>query len=307
VETGERGFDYVGGVFEIEPKAIRLLGGHATLPPHNTAAIEGTVAFDAGAESPYSLKATAILKKIDEASLYPPAPSGELPLLEGHFDATGSLAGSGRNLDDLIASTHGEIRLVSDGGVIRLLKTTVAEAIPEVASPVSDTLGTVGSTVGAFLGAKGEPYALGKNSVSKNADAIISFTYNIAEIGYDRLTVTAVEDADHSIRLTGIDMTSPELRLNGTGQIGYVEGLPLSKRPLTLELQFGARGDNAQLLAGGGVLSPNKDELGYTLFNQTVHFGGALEKIDLSQWHDLLVKAVTRKPAAAPAGAKTVP
>jgi hypothetical protein len=143
--------------------------------------------------------------------------------------------------------------------------------------------------------------------VSKNADALISFTYNIAEIGYDQLTVTAVEDADHSIRLTGIDMTSPELRLSGAGQIGYVEGLPLAKRPLGLELQFGARGNNAQLLAAGGILSPNKDELGYTLFTQPVHVGGTLEKIDLSQWHDLLVKAVTRKPATAVTDKKPVP
>jgi hypothetical protein len=307
LETGDRAFDYVGGVFEFEPGAIRLVGAHATLPPHNTALIEGSLAFNADAELPYTLKATAVLKGMDEASLYPAPAAGLLPPLEGRFTATAAVTGKGANLDDLVARSHGEIRLASDGGVIRLLKTTVAEAIPEVSSPVSDTLGTVGSAVGTLLGAGGEPYALGKNTVGKNADAVINFTYAVAEIGYDALTITAVEDPDHSIRLTGIEMTSPELHLKGTGTIGYAESLPLSKRPLSMELQFGARGNNAQLLGTGGLLSATKDELGYTLLNQAVHFGGTLGQIDLSQWHDMLVQAATRKPGTAKTAPKANP
>jgi len=36
--------------------------------------------------------------------------------------------------------------------------------------------------------------------------------------------------------------------------------------------------------------------LGYTLLNRSVHFGGTLQQIDRSQWHDLLAEAAIRKP-----------
>jgi hypothetical protein len=34
------------------------------------------------------------------------------------------------------------------------------------------------------------------------------------------------------------------------------------------------------------------------MVNQTVHFGGTLQHIDESQWHDLLAKAAAPKPDA---------
>jgi hypothetical protein len=56
-------------------------------------------------------------------------------------------------------------------------------------------------------------------------------------------------------------------------------------------------------LSTAGLLSSRKDESGYTMLSQPIHFGGTLEKIDKSQWHDLLVKAATRKPESTKKGA----
>ena len=53
LEVGGHGVDYAGGLFEIEPGVIRLLGGHASLPHQNMLRAEGTLAFDAKAEDPY--------------------------------------------------------------------------------------------------------------------------------------------------------------------------------------------------------------------------------------------------------------
>ena len=308
LEVGGHGLDYVGGALEFEPGSLRLAGGHATLPHQNMARLEGVLSFDGASENPYSLKATAAAKGIDEASLYPPPAPGQQPPLEGRFSAEASLAGTGANLADLARRTHGELHLASESGIIRLLKTTVAEAIPEPSAPVSDAVGTVGSAVGAIFGLKGEPAALGKNAVSREADAVITFTYAVAEIGYDQLAVTATLAADRSIVLTGIEMTSPELRLRGSGRIAYAEGVSLPRRPLSMDLSFGARGDNASLLSVAGLLSPAVDEKGYTaLQGQPVHFGGTLGQVDVGQWHDLLVRAATRKPAAARKDAKPGP
>ena len=91
-------------------------------------------------------------------------------------------------------------------------------------------------------------------------------------------------------------MTSPEERLTGTGEIGYVPGVPLRDRPLSVDLEFSARGDTADLLEKAGLLSQRKDDLGYVFLNQPVHFGGTLGHFDASQWHDLLAKAALRKP-----------
>jgi hypothetical protein len=49
-------------------------------------------------------------------------------------------------------------------------------------------------------------------------------------------------------------------------------------------------------LSTAGLLSADKDGLGYTRLIQPIHFGGTLEHIDRSQWHNLLVKAATPKP-----------
>jgi hypothetical protein len=63
-----------------------------------------------------------------------------------------------------------------------------------------------------------------------------------------------------------------------------------------VDLQFWARGRVAKLLSTAGLLSADQDGLGYLKLNQPIHFGGTLEHIDRSQWHNLLVKAATPKP-----------
>ena len=52
----------------------------------------------------------------------------------------------------------------------------------------------------------------------------------------------------------------------------------------------------AELLTTAGLLSSRKDDKGYALLNQTVHFGGTLQHLDKTQWHDLLAKAAAPKP-----------
>jgi hypothetical protein len=63
-----------------------------------------------------------------------------------------------------------------------------------------------------------------------------------------------------------------------------------------VDLQFWARGRVAKLLSTAGLLSADKDGLGYLKLSQPIHFGGTLEHIDRSQWHNLLVKAAAQNP-----------
>jgi hypothetical protein len=294
-----REFDDATGTFDWDQGAIRFKNGRAVYSHHNLAKLEASISFDPTAEQPYGLSAAADASDIDASRLIPGRQSGGDPMLEGHFSVAATSTGRGGNLRDLAEGAKDVFRLKSSGGIIRILKTSVAEAIPEAPAKVTDTLGKVGSSLGSFFGAEPKSADLGSNPISKNAEAVLDFTYAVAEIGFDEMTVTATVGTDKAIGLTDLSITAPDERLTGSGRISYVEGLPLDERPLSLDLAIGTRGDTGDLLAKAGLLSDDKDDLGYTALVQPVHFGGSLAHIDASRWHDLLVKAATRKPDAA--------
>ena len=300
LRTGDQEFSDVGGTLDIDHGSIHLEGGRGGIAHHYLTKVEGAIAFDAAADTPYRIKATtASAAEVDAVTLFPAPQSGQEALVEGRFSMAGAISGAGVNLGDLAARTEAEFRMTSTTGIIRLLKTSVAESIPEASTPVADTLDTVGSAVGAFFGHRGESLNSGKNPVSKNAEAVLSFINEVSEIGCDQVTVNAVRGSDGTVRLIGIEVTARDVHIKGTGSVGYVKGAPLFKEPLSADLQFGARGRAADLLSKAGLLSSRKDELGYSLLSEPVHLGGTLDHIDIGQWHQLLVEAATKKPEAA--------
>ncbi len=297
LKAGEMAFDDVGGAFQLGHGSIRLEGGHGGLTGQRFTNVEGSIAFDAAAEFPYSLKVTASLDRVDAAPLFPVPKSGGEPPIEGLFTIAGTVTGNGINLDDLAGRTQEEFRLTSSAGIVRVLKTDVDEAFPpEKASSVSDTLGRMGSGVGSFFGVE-DTGNFGKKSVGPTAEAVIAFLNDVSEIGIDEVTLTAVRGPDRTIHLMKIAMTAGDERLTGSGQITYVNGLSLRSQPLSVDLQFWARGRVARHLAKAGLLSTDKDSLGYARLSQPIHLGGTLEHIDRSQWHNLLVKTAAQSPA----------
>ncbi len=295
VRLGNHVLANVGGAVEIGPGSVRLENGRGSLPRQRKATGDGLLTFDASAALPYVLKASAAVDGIDAASLFAAAQPGSDPLVEGRFSVAGAFSGDGRNPADLAGRTHGEVRLTGTDGIIRVLKTSVAEAIPEVATPVKDALKTAGSVVGTLFGHGTDTLNSGDNPVSKNAEAVLDFSSLVSEIGYDRLTITANQGSDRTIRLVDIEMTAPDERLSGTGRLAYAEGLPLTGRPLSLDLRLFTRGKVADLLSTAGLLSAQKDKDGFASLNQAIRLGGTLQRIDDSQWRGVLVQAATRK------------
>jgi hypothetical protein len=299
--AGGQVFDEVGGTFDFDHGSIHLTNGRGGLPHQKPVEVEGLLSFDATAESPYSLKATAALNEVEAASLFGAAQPERDPVIEGRFAVAGTLTGKGINLDDLVRHTQEEFRLTSTVGIVRLLKTTVADAIPEDPTPVSDAASTAGSAVGWLLGLK---KGSGEKTVSKTTDAVLNFTSVVSEIGYDRFTLTAIRGYDRTIRLVDIAMTAPEERLTGSGQITYIPGVALGAQPFSAELKLGVRGDITDLVAKAGLPTSPKDDQGYRVLSQPLHFGGTLEHIDASAWRELLVKAATRQPEGGKNGAE---
>ena len=255
----------------------------------------GSISFDPAAPLPYSLKATATADQVEAGTFFGPPSAGQPSELEGKFKVAGTVTGMGRNLRELVSGTRQEFQLTSPNGILRMLTTNVAEVIPQLASPVKDAVGSVGHAVQNFFEIKRNANS-DKNPVSASAEAVLDFTTEVTEIGYDQLKLTARRDPDGTLHLADIAVIASDTRLTGSGQIAAAPGRPIRSRPLSLDLQFAARDQIAELLAHAGLLSGKKDDLGYSMMNQTVHFGGTLAQIDVGAWHDLLAKAALRDP-----------
>jgi hypothetical protein len=293
----------VGGVFTLDHGSIQLEGGRGGPAGHSLTNMTGSVAFDAAAEYPYSLKAGVAQTKEEAASILPTPKPGIDPVFEGKFTVDRTYTGKGVNLADLVARTQEEFRLASASGIVRILKADVADSLQEAPTPkAEDTLATVGSVVGSVMGARRNVLDSGKTKLSPTTEAVLDLTYQIEEIGYDSVKITAFKASDGVIRLVEIEMVSPEVRLRGTGQIAAARGIALADRALSLDLQLGAQGKTAELLKKAGLLTDRKDELGYSVFSQTIHLGGTLAQIDASQWNAVLIKAATPKPAGGKKG-----
>lgn len=321
LRAGPQELTEVAGTAILDRDSFRLEGGRAVLappplaperinrpsttkadPPRNRLSVEGTLSFDAAAESPYRLKATAALDMVDSARLFTADQAAHDPVIEGRFALADTITGTGLNLPDLFERRREEFRLVSKRGIVRLLRSDVVPSIPEQVTPLKDGFTRVGALVGALFGIRKGLIDTGMNNLSKATQAVLDFSYQTPEIRYDDLTITAIREAGRAIRLTEIALNATHAQLTGSGEIGYVKDQPLRAQPLSLELKFGAKGRIAQLLETAGLLSTDKSEQGYTLLRQPVHFGGTLEQIDNSAWRDLLLKAATATPERAKKG-----
>ena len=291
LKVGDRTYTGTAGNFAIDPTTVRLKNGRGALAVHSVAKIDGEIGFDVAAAQPYSLKASGSIDEFEAAPLFGPQKPDTEPAVKGRFSLTGALTGRGANLDELLAHLQEEYRLTSPGGVIRLLKTDVGTTTPEAPAPVSDALVNTGTFVGSLFRVKPDKIDSGTRSITKTASAVLNFTYQVAEFPYDEIAVTATRGPDRILHLNELTVTSANVHLTGSGQINYTEHLPFGARPLSVDLQLGGKGRVAELLAEAGLLTAQKDSLGYAIFSQPLHFGGSLETIDSSQWHDLLAKA----------------
>jgi hypothetical protein len=291
----------VAGACAVDQSSIHVEGGRAALAGHHLENLAGSLAFDGAAGLPYQLKVTLSAEPIDAGAYFPAADAYGSPMIEGRFTVAATVEGAGTNLPDLLHRTQETVRLASTAGIVRVLKTDVDEAVPpETESKTGDTLGRIGSGIGSIFGVKGG-IGSGRRAVSPATQAAIDVVNATSEIGFDELTVTAVRGADRNIRLVDLAMTAGDLHITGSGQIAWVAGVPLRGRPLTVDLQFGARGQMAKLLSAAGLLSARKDGAGFTLLAQPLVFGGTLAHIDNGPWHAVLVKAAQRNPGAPPA------
>jgi hypothetical protein len=290
LKVGDVPLDNASGLVEIERDCLRLRSGRGDLGPKRPALLEGSIVYDRTAAAPYRLNATGSTDKLEAAKLFPPLETGGEAVVSGRFALAATVTGSGSDWADLLAHTREEYRLTSPTGIVRFLKTDLGGVNPEAESAVANALSGSVSGVGRLFSVD-KRRSSGDRSLTKTAQAVLNFSYDVAELGYSQARVTAIRDADGTWRLTDIAVTTPNLVLTGSGRLGMVGNLPLEEQPLEVELQVGLRGPLVARLTDTGLLSARKDGEGYTLLVSPVRFGGTTKRLDGKGWHDLLFNA----------------
>ena len=289
----------VRGTLRLEPAALRLESGLFTRADGGLGQAAGAIAYDAAAALPYQLAVTLAAREVDAAAIFGRDPQGGDPPFEGKFTVETAFRGAGGDLGGLLARTEERFSLASRGGIVRLLKTDVADAVPEAETPVRDALDSAGALVGRLFGGRRRAAAAGAGvtRLDPRTEAALDAGSAVAEFGYTTLALEAERPAvgPGPLRVT-LELTAPEERVTGRAELGGAADLPLGDRPLAADLRLAFRGAAARLLAAAGVLAPPAEPGGYAALERELHFAGTLRRPDVTAWHDLLAAAV-RRPA----------
>jgi hypothetical protein len=269
------------GTLRIDGDSFALEGATASIGDGSAASADGQLSFSPGADRPYALKARVSIRNLDSAPLFRAINPDRPPQVEGRFDVTSHLTGTGAGLRDLLEGAQGDLRLTSKDGRFRALRTDVVDSIKQAPSKLVDAL----DTVSALFGRKSENLGT----------ALVDSAKELSDIRYDQMSLAAERGPDMDIRVTEITLLAPEERLGGTGRISFVQGTPIRDQPLSIDLEMGVRGQLAKFLDLVGMLKDGQDPLGYNPLYQPIHLGGTLRNVDQSQWRDMLVQAPLRK------------
>jgi hypothetical protein len=245
--------------------------------------LDGVLSPAAGASASPVFKADVTLDEFDFTPFFSALDSGRPPTLEGKFDATGHLTGTGWDLLHLPGRLQGEWKLTSKGGLFRALPAGVdlkAES-PDKIAVLGKFIGTVADTV---------TFRKDPHSLERKARAVSEFSKAVTAIRYDRIDIALSRVDSQNIGIDGFSLISPEIRLEGVGSVVATPGAALLADPLELDLEMRARGHIADLLKTAGLLAADKDDLGYSACTLPFTIGGTLVRPDMGEFRDSLLK-----------------
>lgn len=276
----------VTGTLRVGEGAVKLEGLKAAFGTDSNLKLDSGVTFVPKTPEPYALTADLSLLNFDAAPAFRAVAPAKLPTIEGRLNITSHLTGGGRNLGDLAGRVHGDFELTSKGGLFRVLNSDISDKVQKTQS----TVAAIGNFLGSMTGKKEAD-----NPVNKG-QKLVEITKALSEIPFDQLSVTASRDPALNLVLKDFTLISPEVRINGTGQINHVEGTPLLEQPLKLELILAARGKLGDKMKTTGLLETKTDSLGYTPFFMPFKIGGTLAATDTSELSKAFLTSLLEKP-----------
>ena len=276
-------------LIEVEPDHIHMKGARGILPSTHSFTSEGTIYFSKDKNPAYRLEAKATTNELPSAEFLAKPKKGLEPIFEGKFSCDADIAGQANHLSELFASSTKTLHLHSTSGILRILKVNIGDTIPQTASTMHDTLGTVGQKMGSFLDLGDRLKKYQENELSQNAENALEITNELSEFGYDTLKVDAVVSPTGKVRLNDLHIVSSDLTITGGGAIeptatNFCDGA------LNLSLTLYVKGKISDLLKKAHLAASQSTIPHFTQLNQTIQIKGTLNQLDLSQWHDLLGK-----------------
>jgi hypothetical protein len=271
----------VRGTLTIVPESLHLDSGMASVGDTSALRADGDLVFSPGSDKPCALRAAVSADAIESAALFRALDPSGAPEIDGRFDLSGHVNGSGAGLDEILSTAQGDCAFASKDGLFRLLQVDVAESAKQSTSKIAEAIDSVAS----LFGKKAE----------KIAEAMGESAKGLSEIHYDQLKLSLARGADLDVVVSELALTAPEERITGTGRIAYAAGVPVAGQPLSVDLDMGVRGALAKCMGLVGLLADGQDELGYTHLYEPIQLRGTLSSIDRSQLRRMLVQAPLRK------------
>jgi hypothetical protein len=262
----------IAGDLKIGPDALALNQLSAVLDGGGEAKLAGAVNFEGSAPEPYSLKANVAVSDVDSAPLFRALDPSKPPTVEGKFNLSGQVTGSGLNAADLGAQAQGDMALTSKGGIFRGL----------AKNGVTQSIGGLSGLAGSLTN-------------SNELTAIGKLTTALQEFHYDQINLQLTRDQSHDVQLKDFSVISQSLRIVGTGTITYEKGKPILDQSLAMQIQMGARDDFATLFDAIRKLSSETDELGYTKVSRPIKITGTPTNPDTNDLYKFLAEGVGQR------------
>ena len=268
------------GRMTIEPNRVAVEQLAGKIGPDGLLKVAGEIRYAAGQPQPYASKLDIDLQGLDVGPLFKVLVPDRPPTIEGRFDIRSRAEGTGASLDDLLERTRGDVNLQSRKGVFRGLQQAAA---------VSRAAGIIGSAA-RLLGNLGEKV----ENLATRADVTAELGGVLAQVPYDQLNVRLSRDAALNTKLSDFSLVSPDVRLQGGGQITYEAGKSVLNQPMQVRVTMGVRGRMENLLtrAKSSLLSGERDDLGYMKLKEPFVIGGTAGKPDASQLYTMLGRSL---------------
>ncbi len=258
------------GTVAIEPARVALPKLEAAFSETSRLAAKLELRFTGGA-MPYRLTGDYALNDFDAGKLFKALDPGKPATVEGLFNINAKFSGNGETPARAFDRLQGDFQLTSRQGIFRGLQRTSNKI-----SMTSKAVELGASVLGSIFGA--EKVTKTAEKVAGQAYFVDQLAQSLGEFNYDLLSVRLTRDELLNMNLDEISLVSPEIRLNGRGDVAYVAGKSLLEQPLTASLNFSARGKTEQLLDKLNALDGTKDELGYARTKAPVTLDGTLAK-----------------------------
>lgn len=239
VETSAR------GKIALSPEAATLESLKAELGTGGVLGAKGALHWSS-AEKNYLLAADVKGEKVAVGPLLQALKPSEAPKLEGTYDLTASVSGSGADPGLAAEGAAVEVKLTGTQGRLRVLDFETGPLARLASGPGGTVLGLLGAVTGDS----------GAGQVVGYASAALAITKQLSNLAYDEISLEARRGADGAVEIGRLAVLSPQLRLVGGGGLRAVPGRSFWEQPMQLRMQLGAGGEFARELERLKLLRP---------------------------------------------------